>query len=381
MLNGRTGARRARGSPFADDPVRNPQSLGCGVCPDRPLCGGLHVRSGAFDCLAYCCGAPGTCDNVCPNDVPSYVDRVREVDGFELDSLPRLPERERPVLPAYVPLVYHASKRAVDFAPPAVALPLYALLNRRTGDLRYRRRRALCEKFRISTTSAIVLTGTDHDAPLERWWGYGEKRAEILEGLVRLGITAVTTPNYSLFTDVPRWDNLHAMKRIAITWQEMVSVGLATALHVNARATQDWRRWRDFIGERPEVNCLAFEFATGAGNAPRLDWHADQLCRLADEVRRPLTLIVRGGRAVLDQLRVSYASVCLVDPTPFLKAVHRQMAEPGENGRPQWRSRKGRDPRIVAELLDHNFLQLAEAERSGAAGRYKDGDQETLARG
>lgn len=382
MLNRRTGARRTRGSPFADDPVRNPQALGCEACLDRPLCGGLHVRVGAFDCLAYCCGAPGTCDNVCPNDVFSYVDRVREVDGFDLESIPRLPERERPVLPAYVALVYGVSGRAVDFAPPVVALPFHRLIDRRAETLRYTRRTALCEAFRISGRTAIVLSATDRDNPLERWWGYGQKkRMGMLEGLARLGIAAVTTPNYSLFTDVPRWDNLHAMKRIAITWHEMVSVGLPAALHVNARAPQDWRRWRDFVGERPEVNCLAFEFATGAGKAPRLFWHADQLCGLADEVRRPLTLIVRGGRAVLDQLRESYADVCFVDATPFLKAVNRQMATPGENGRPRWRSRIGSDPGIVAELLDHNFLELAEMEESAAVGRDEDGDQEALSRG
>jgi hypothetical protein len=289
---------------------------------------------------------------------------MREVDGFELDTLSRLPERARPVLPGYVPLVYGASGREVEFAPPVVALPFHRLIDRRAEMLRYTERTALCEAFRISGRTAIVLSATDRDDPLERWWGYGQKkRMDMLDNLVRLGIAAVTAPNYSLFTDVPRWDNLHAMKRIAITWHEMVSAGLAAALHVNARAVQDWRRWRDFIGERPEVNCLAFEFATGAGKAPRVYWHADQLCRLADEIRRPLTLIARGGRTVLDQLRESYADVCFVDATPFMKAVKRQMAWPGENGRPQWRSRTGSDPGIVSELLDHNFLELAEMEK------------------
>lgn len=378
MLSGRVGTRRARGSRFADDAVMNPQSLGCSACADRFLCGGLHVRSGAFDCLAYCCGNPGACDVVCPNDISSFVARVREVGGFALDSVPRVPARKRPDLPAYVPLVYHASKRMVDFAPAAVALPLYALLDRRIGALKYTERTALCRAFRISTSTAIVLTGTAYDFPLERWWEYGEKRTAMLRGLARLGIAAVTTPNYSLFTDVPRWDNLHAMKRIAICWQEMVAAGLATALHVNARSIQDWRRWRDFVGDRPEVNCIAFEFATGAGKAPRLSWHANQLCGLANEVRRPLTLIVRGGTAVLEQLRAAYADVCLLDPTPFLKAVHRQMARYPQNGGPRWRSMAGSDRETVAGLLEHNYLTLARMSPSGADGRHAHRDQEAL---
>lgn len=371
MVNGRRGARHIRGARYWDDPAVNPQALGCGACRDRVLCGGLHVRTGAFNCLAYCCDEPGACDNVCPNDVSSFVARVREINGFDLEIIPRSRERERPVLPAYVPLVYGASGRTVEFAPPVVALPFHRLIDRRAEALRYSRRSALCDAFRISRRTAIVLTATDCDDPLERWWGYGKKRRIMLEGLAQLGIAAVTTPNYSLFSNVPRWDNLHAMKRIAITWHEMVSSGLAAALHVNARAVHDWRRWRDFVGERPEVNCLGFEFGTGAGRPPRLHWHADQLCRLADEVRRPLTLIVRGGKAVLDQLRESYADVCFIDATPFMKAVKRQMAWRGENGRPNWRSMAGRDdPGIVAELLEHNYLELAGRHGSGPESRY-----------
>ncbi len=140
----------------------------------------------------------------------------------------------------------------------------------------------------------------------------------------------------------------------------MVSAGLAAALHVNARATQDWRRWRDFVVERPEVTTLAFEFATGAGKTPRLYWHADQLCRLADEVRRPLTLIVRGGKTVLTQLRRSYAEVSFLDATPFFKAVHRQMAYTGKNGKLTWRPMAGTGREAVSEILEYNFQQLAQ---------------------
>src|SRR5207249_4165551 len=52
----------------------------------------------------------------------------------------------------------------------------------------------------------------------------------------------------SMFLDVPRWDNLHNMKRIALCWSELVSRGLPTSLHLNARTDRDWERWIEFIG-------------------------------------------------------------------------------------------------------------------------------------
>lgn len=108
------------------------------------------------------------------------------------------------------------------------------------------------------------------------------------------------------------------------------------------------------------MTTLAFEFATGAGKTPRLYWHADQLCRLADEVRRPLTLIVRGGKTVLTQLRRSYAEVSFLDATPFFKAVHRQMAYTGKNGKLTWRPMAGTGREAVSEILEYNFQQLAQ---------------------
>jgi hypothetical protein len=54
-----------------------------------------------------------------------------------------------------------------------------------------------------------------------------------------------TTPNYSLFVDRPRWDDLHAMKRIAIVHGEFLEAGMPGALHVNGRTDRDFERWRN----------------------------------------------------------------------------------------------------------------------------------------
>lgn len=359
MLRGKGQTRRRlRGGRFFDNPAANPSCLGCSACSDLPTCGGLHVRAAAFDCLAYCCRKPAECDNICVRNPSAFVDRVHEIGGFALDNVPRAPHLSHVEFPRTIPLLYHGGSRMERFAPAVVALPLFALINRSDGSVKFTSRAELLNHFRIADSTRVVLSGTDKDAPLERWWGYGDGRLAALEHLLHLGIEIITSPNYSLFSNAPRWTDMHSMKRIAITWQEIVSTGIRGALHANARTMQDWRRWRDFIGERDEINCIAFEFATGAADPTRMDWHADQLCRLADEVKRPITLFVRGGTGVLSKLGGSFDQVCLIDPRPFMKAIHRQEAVRRSDGTLGWRSAAG-TTRLVDSLLAHNASAVA----------------------
>lgn len=339
------------GRRFFDDPDTHPPCLGCSACPDYSTCGGLHIQAGAINCLDYCCGNPHECDDICVRNPSAFSNRMLEIRGFKLDNVPRAPALSRPTgMPRIVPLVYHGSSRSERFTPPTVAFQLFALLNRASGSVRFANRDQLLEHFCIGDSSRIVLTGTDTDRPLERWWSYGAQRMRALEHLTRFGIEVITSPNYSLFSDAPRWTDMHSMKRIAITWQEIASVGIRSALHVNARTEKDWRRWRDFIGERHEINCLAFEFATGAADPQRMAWHADQLCGLTAEVQRPFTLFVRGGTAVLPQLEEFFDEVCLIDAGPFMKAVNRQEAY--SDGQIKWRPATGTP---VGDLLARNY--------------------------
>src|SRR3546814_5181589 len=68
----------------------------------------------------------------------------------------------------------------------------------------------------------------------------------------------------------------------------MMQAGLPTALHANARTERDFEGWGELIAERPEIQYLAFEFATGAGRGERLDWHVAQLTALAARVPQRL---------------------------------------------------------------------------------------------
>src|SRR3546814_12817682 len=95
------------------------------------------------------------------------------------------------------------------------------------------------------------------------------------------------------------------MKRILMATVEMMQAGLPTALHANARTDRDFERWGALIAARPEIQYLAFEFATGAGRGDRLDWPVAQLTALAARVPHRLGFVVRGGMRALAPTRAA----------------------------------------------------------------------------
>ena len=65
-----------------------PMALGCVGCVDRELCGGIRKKQNHYSCLDDCCGAPEACDLMCPRNPTGFIDRMREVNGLELESAP-----------------------------------------------------------------------------------------------------------------------------------------------------------------------------------------------------------------------------------------------------------------------------------------------------
>ncbi len=337
-----------------DDAALYAPSLGCSGCPDFATCGGLHTDAGVFDCNDFCsCTNPMACDTVCRNKPDEFFERYLEIGGFDLETTPRVAAVPVLALPSVLPLIGHKYSRKAVLDEPVVAVPLYELFHMGNGQPLVRTRDELAERFRITATATVIASGVDRDIKLEAWWAFAD-RALIVSTLRDLGIALVTAPNFSLFLNVPRPDNLHSMKRIALGWAELMAAGIPAALHLNARTDRDYSRWMRFVRERPEVEIVAVEFGTGAGAPNRIDWHVDRLCRVADAAGRPLTLVVRGGVQVLQRLKLHFGQVILIETDAFARTLKRRRAEFTEAGRLRW-------PRIttpkgapIDDLLAHN---------------------------
>lgn len=334
-----------------DDRRHNPSSLGCPVCPNRRTCGGLHVRAAIMDCHQFCCGKPDGCTQVCRNNA-DYVDRIREVGGLDLKKVPRAPALSIPPLPAFLPILFHGNRRAARLDTDAVALPLYSMFDRRTGAPRFWFRSTIESEFLITARPLILLTGTDEDAPLERWWSIGEAgRRTIIRALVQAGVTMASTPNYSLIINRPRTDDLHSIKRIGLVFSEFLDEGLPAALHVNGRTDTDFLNWAEFIAERPEVTHLAYEFRTMSG---RQETHVEWLIGLTTAVRRPLHLLMRGGTEFLPPLKAAFDGITFMDTSVFMKTMKRQRACRREDGSLGWKSERTGKGAPLDDLLIAN---------------------------
>jgi hypothetical protein len=347
------------------DGTRHTPSMGCVRCPDHEICGGLRVGNALFDCLGFCCHNSKDCDAVCRNKPEEFARRVREVGGFAFDNVPRAPLLTALSLPALVPLLHHGSGRSVPFRAQAVCLPLYSVIRRQNGEPRYTSAAELAKGFGIASDVPVILTGTAKDGPLERWWSLGQQRREVIRALRSLGIALATTPNFSMFIDQPRWDDLHSQKRIAIVHEEFIEGGLPAALHVNARTERDWERWEEHIAARQEVTHIAFEFATGAGWANRTAWHSGHLVRLASAVGRPLHLIVRGGGKSLQTLAAAFSDITLLETSVFMKTNFRQRAVLSRSGKVNWRPSPTKKTEPVDKLLMENWRVVAAAHYGG----------------
>lgn len=321
---------------LTDDPIANSMALGCAPCPHRPTCGGLCVSAAIMDCLDLCCKNADRCTRVCRNRPESFVDQIREIDGFEFHNVPRAPARRVHMRSNIAPLIYHGSRRAHALRHDMFALRLPDLVNFKTARLKFADRAALCKSFGIDPAAQIILTGVNLDHRIEPWWSLGAKRVPLIHAMVSLGIDLVTAPNFSVVLDQPRTDDMHAMKRIAIVFSEFQEHGLACALHPNGRTDNDFDRWARFIADRPEISVLAYEFITGPGRVARKPYHLARLADLARAAGRDLDIVVRGDPSVITYLRQHYRSVVYIETTAFMKTIKRQRAERVGNDRLRW---------------------------------------------
>lgn len=335
----------------ADRPV----SLGCRSCLESKTCGGIQLEAGLFDCMSFCtCADPDTCEFVCRRDLKKFVERSNEVRGYEFDNIPRSKPLEYDALPLVVPVIYHPSSRAKILRADAVAIPLRKVFNYRSGKLRFESKEALANYYRFDTNAKLVITGVDKDRFIEPYWE-GVHETELIGQLRQLKPSLITTPNFSIFLNAPRWDHLHNMKRILLCWEELNSQGVPSSLHINAFTDRDWERWSNFICEREEIQSITAEFGTGLTRKLTAQRFLDKLLLLASQTPRKLHLVLRGGKAYLPKLSDAFASVTLLDTDSFMRTVNRKMQELKSGRSRVWKDAGYEKGRPVDDLFQANY--------------------------
>lgn len=304
--------------------------LACKTCPHLVPCGGLKVAQrvdiGCAEICDACPGPPG-CDAVCFRTDRLVTDAILGLGGYGPGN-PRLraPTGE---IPPYIPTVYHRGALGPASSANVLAVPLWQCLERvpPTGAVRVRFSSGarLREHLNLDLSTRLVLVGVDRDWRIERY--YSDRLIlQLAQGLAKLNFEAAIPPNYSVWLNEPRVHHLYNRKRSLRVAEEWSKAGLPVAPYLVGVMDEDIDFWEAVYQANPDMHVAVKEFQTGLRHRPERAVAAlDRIARLQDRLRRPLHLIALGGVARRDDIQARFARWTVIDATPFIKAVKRQV--------------------------------------------------------
>ena len=182
----------------------------------------------------------------------------------------------------------------------------------------------------------------------------------VIQALRDIGVSLVTSPNFSVLLDVPRQTDLHALKRIGLVYEEFQREGVLCALHTNGRTDTDFQRWGEFLQHHEEISLLSYEFTTGAGSAERMEYHLDMLEKIRELAHRNLSIVVRGNKKCLPRLRENFDRVIFLESDSFVRSMKRREAYLSNKGVLKWRTMPTDEKECLGALLEKNIKQVCE---------------------
>jgi hypothetical protein len=299
-------------------------ALGCQHCFAQEACGGFY-HPGNLDCLTYCCNTPASCSYLCPRN-NKFLAIWRDTDGLDINI--KTLQQHDDQLPTYIPLVQHGSQRCGQLQVPFAAITTFSATRRdkATRDM-LRDSVALRQRYRLALTVPIILSSIAKDAKLERYWR-DRHHHRIIDGIKSLAPAHVIAPNFSLFRDVPRFDNLANIKRSLLCAEELSAAGLSVIPYIAGITAHDWDRWAAFLREHHTIRMVCKEFQTGPSSNIKGAWHIARLEELQQRTGRALHLIAIGGRRHLPRLR-AFPHLTVIDSVPFMRTMHRRILNTG----------------------------------------------------
>jgi len=297
--------------------------MGCRDCAFLRTCGGLEESQQAmFGCFVDCgsCGVEeGACDYTCPRK-PNFWRDWAEVGGLEPKQRRDLPGLHL-TLPRYVPMLRHGSSRTDALPEEIVALNTFEVVDS-TCHSHDSSPESLRERVKVSPSADVLLISVNQDRYVESFWGHRDQQR--LADLARLGVAAMSTPNFSLFDDAPRLHSVRNLWRIIRSAEDIADAGIVPIVHVNALADEDWKVWVSVLRDNPAVRHVCKEFQTGLSDPDRAAKAVQGLRRLQQAVGRDLHPIIVGGRRVAHDVACYFPSFTIVDSAPFFATVSRK---------------------------------------------------------
>lgn len=317
-------------------------ALGCGP---EPLVGLLH-----------------------PN-APDFLDRLAEVNGFDL-SLTQARPQTALTLPDYLVQVDPWAAKGVAL-PSTVAITLSRWMRR--GGIKSRSALSLRERLGLpaSTNVVVLLIAPDH--LLERAWA---ERVDLIETLSRWEPSAVVGPGLSMWSGRSALEHLYAQTRIVRFLELLQDAGLPVIPDVNWVRSHEAERWATWLTSNP-INNIAVDLqAIGIG----LQAYLRELASFRGALVSPPSLLVNGiasARDIASMCRVWPEATFTSDVIPLVENGH--FTRPARDGSPKrvkasapedppgfWPT----DPRTTSQLFAREIETRREAVTRGRALAY-----------
>ena len=215
----------------------------CGLCPAAERCG----RQPNF-----CLRQDGGCDD-CRSQRELRRRVIEQLGGIDF-SWPRpVPHHDPGDLPAHLPVLVQAY-------PEPVQLPWVALHGGRvfgvTGrTITPKHRSGLRDTYRLSPSTRLALELYVEDRVLEGLWA---ERSRLILELRELRFDLILSPNFSVWRDASRFEQLVQQRRSFAFYHELREAGLPAIPDVGwSRFEPDGRLWAEWINGQPDLHAVS----------------------------------------------------------------------------------------------------------------------------
>ena len=257
--------------------------LQCDACPAAARCG----RTPNF-CLRGRC--EGCAD---PQQLMAERHRVMEhLGGLDLKWPRPVRHPDLPALPDHLPVLVQAYADPVDV--PWVALHGGRVFGATGCSITPKHRQPLGEIYRLGPNTKVALQLYVEDRVLEGLWA---SRRTIIAELRELAFDLVLAPNYSVWRDSSRWDQLVQQRRSFAFYHELVEAGLPAVPDVGFSLFEpDGRLWAVWINSQPDLAAVSI-FCGGRKIHAELRAHRETVEDIAlfHRAVRPEVAFVLGG--------------------------------------------------------------------------------------
>ena len=225
--------------------MANACGLSCELCPAAARCG----SSSNFCLVGRCKG----CESNQLSGMEVRASVIRLLGGLDLEW-PRPVRHHQPrFLPDHLPVLVQAYADPIDV--PWVAFHAGRVLGVTGRGLTAKHRRPLHEVYWLAPRTRLALEFYVEDRVLEGLWA---NRHRVIGELKQLGLELVLSPNFSVWRDHSRFEQLVQQRRSFAFYHELIEAGLPAIPDVGwSRFEPDGRLWAEWINSQSDLRAVS----------------------------------------------------------------------------------------------------------------------------